>query len=192
MSTESKSEQELQRILIGRLEKIVGRALSTSADYQYMSDCIATRIGEYISPTTIKRINGYLSEPVKARRSTLNILSRVVGYEGYDDFCANAMVSECDSDPARGNWLDVSELTRGDRVELTWFPDRRCLICFLGEDLWEVVDSEATRLRAGQRFRCRHIIAGEPLQILLEPSALTPRMVGYVCGRQHGVRFRRI
>lgn len=56
MNTKGKGEQELQRILIGRLEKVVGRTLSTSADYQFMADSIAERTGEYISPTTLKRI----------------------------------------------------------------------------------------------------------------------------------------
>lgn len=192
MNTKGEGEQELQRILIGRLEKVVGRTLSTSADYQFMADCIAERTGEYISPTTLKRIGGYLTEDVSTRRSTLDRLSRVAGYRDFDHFQSDMGGMTAESDPARGHWLNCSDLSRGEKIELTWMPDRRCMVKYLGSERWEVIESEATRLSPGQHFRCSHIIEGEPLQILLEPSALTPKPAAYVCGKSNGVRFRKI
>lgn len=175
--------------LIDRLVAAIGRRLLTSVDYQYAAEWITGRTGQYISATTLKRIGGYIDEPVVTRRTTLDLLARALGYKDFEEFCSEAGAPLPDSDPARGNWLDTSELKRGAKIELTWYPDRRCIILFLGDDRWEVVEAVATRLKPGQRFRCSHFIAGEPLQILLEPSAMTPRQAAYVCGKERGVRF---
>ncbi|MDE7411445.1 MAG: hypothetical protein K2M94_05335 [Paramuribaculum sp.] len=175
--------------LIDRLVVAIGRRLITSTDYQYAAEWIAYRTGQYVSPTTLKRIGGYLDEAVVTRRSTLDLLARALGYKDFGEFCSDTDKSSPDSDPACGNWLDTSELKRGVRIELTWCPDRRCVIEFIGDDRWVVVEAVATRLKSGQCFRCNHFIAGEPLQILLEPSVLTPRQAAYVCGKERGVRF---
>lgn len=180
---------DIHRLLIRRLSAAIGRQLNTSADYHYAAECVAERTGQYISPTTLKRLGGYLDEPVATRRTTLDLVSRALGYSDFDDFKARGADTLPDSDPARGNWLDVSTLRRGTLVELTWHPDRRCVIRFLGGDRWEVAESVGTRLQPVQRFHCSHIIAGEPLQILLEPSALTSRPAAYICGRTRGIRF---
>ena len=185
-----KNDNELIATLLNRLSSAFGRTLSTSADYQHLSEIVSKRVGQYVSATTLKRLGGYLNEPVEPRRSTLDLLSRSLGYRDFTDFADNRSQTQGDSDPSAGHWLDVSGMRRGERIELTWFPDRRCVIRFLGDDLWEILESEATRLTAGQRFRCSHIIEGEPLQVLLLASELKPSPAAYVCGRVRGVRFR--
>ena len=46
---------------------------------------------ERLSPTTLKRLWGYLkNENVNTRPHTLNVLARFVGYKSFDDFCENA------------------------------------------------------------------------------------------------------
>ena len=176
--------------LLQRLEEAIGRRLSTSVDYTYMSEQIAARTGQSISSTTLKRIGGYLDEDVTTRRSTLDLLARALGYNDFDAYLSQRTERRPDSNPAMGQWLDASKLTRGSLVELSWFPDRRCVVRYLGDESWEIVSAVATRLAAGMRFRCRHIIAGQPLQIVLEPSPINAHMAPYICGRTHGIRFR--
>lgn len=189
--TNAGANGELSALLIKRLGEAFGRVPATSADYSYLASAVADRTGEYVSPTTLKRLGGYLNEPVEPRRSTLDLLSRAMGYRDFSDFERSAAAGVSDSDPAAGHWLDAADMGVGDEIELTWFPDRRCRIRYLGDARWEVTESVATRLQPGQRFRCAHLIEGEPLQIMLEASALTERPAAYICGRQHGIRFRR-
>ncbi|MBD5254549.1 MAG: hypothetical protein HDS53_00505 [Barnesiella sp.] len=177
--------------LLRRLSEMFCRPLETSVDYQFLAEAISLRLGEYISPTTLKRIGGYLNESVSTRRTTLDLLSRAIGYQSFSDFCERESECERDSDPSSGHWLDVSEMKPGGQVELNWFPNRWCLIRFVGGDLWEIIESKETRLKAGQQFRCAHIIEGEPLQILLEPSNMIAKRTPYVCGKQRGIRYIR-
>lgn len=175
--------------MLRRLEVSVGRQLSTSVDYEYMAEVISRRVKTRVSPSTIKRITGYIDESVTPRKSTLDLLARALGYKSFDDYVEQPENPAVESDPSLGQWIDASKLSRGFEVELMWFPDRKCMVRFLGGELWEVIESVATRLASGQQFICRHIIAGEPLQIVLQPSSLTPTPTPYICGRLHGIRI---
>lgn len=83
----------------------------------------------------------------------------------------------------------TEELSRGDRVRLTWHPDRTCDIEYHGNLHFEVVASENTRLKVGDTFECSLIVEGEPLYLdhLRQPGRPP---VSYVCGKKSGVLFQ--
>lgn len=70
-----------------RLELKAGCTMRSSKDYEFLSECVFQETRQHISPTTLKRLWGYLSENVTPRLSTLNILSQSVGFKDWDEFC---------------------------------------------------------------------------------------------------------
>lgn len=80
-------DHELFDLLRERVEQVVDRKMKTPKDYDYLSKSILEKQHENISATTLKRMWGYLSEPVKPRISTLDILAGYVGAESWEDFC---------------------------------------------------------------------------------------------------------
>ena len=48
--------ERLKQIIIKQLE----RTLESPADFEYLSDQIQKKTGEYLSPTTLKRVFGYI------------------------------------------------------------------------------------------------------------------------------------
>ena len=80
-------DHELFDLLRERVEQVVDRKMKTPKDYDYLSKSILEKQHEHISATTLKRMWGYLSEPVKPRISTLDILAGYVGAESWEDFC---------------------------------------------------------------------------------------------------------
>ena len=68
------------------IEQQVNRTMKTPKDFDYLSECIFERAHQQISATTLKRLWGYLSEPVTPRVSTLNILAQFVGAESWEAF----------------------------------------------------------------------------------------------------------
>lgn len=70
-----------------RVEQVVGRKMQTPKDFDYLSERIFEKSHQNISSTTLKRLWGYLSEPVLPRISTLNLLAQFVGSESWDAFC---------------------------------------------------------------------------------------------------------
>lgn len=73
--------------LLEIVEESAGRKIQTPKDFEFLSEQIFDRLHEHISPTTLKRLWGYLSEPSEPRLSTLNLLSKFVGYDSWETFC---------------------------------------------------------------------------------------------------------
>ena len=82
--------QEQQEKALAKLreliEAVVERKMKTPKDFEFLSECIFEKFHERISPTTLKRLWGYLSETTTPRKSTLDILSKFVGYDSWKEF----------------------------------------------------------------------------------------------------------
>lgn len=82
--------QEQQEKALAKLreliEAVVERKMKTPKDFEFLSECIFEKFHERISPTTLKRLWGYLSETTTPRKSTLDILSKFVGYDNWKIF----------------------------------------------------------------------------------------------------------
>lgn len=107
----------------------------------------------------LKRLWGYIVEPVTPRQSTLDVLARFCGWEDYANFSAGDM-PEIESGNIGSRSLHAEEMTTGARVRLFWHPARVCEIEYMGGNDWKVIYSEVTRLAAGDSFRCPLIVSG--------------------------------
>lgn len=175
--------------LLQRVETSFGKAIVTSRHFDELRESIYGRTGILLSATTLKRLWGYLDEPVAPRRYTLDILCRYAGWKSWQEFCDSPKTDDIESGPVGQPHIDVRrQLREGDTVVLTWLPDRVCRIRCLGDDRFEIVEAQGTRLTAGDVFRVEHIIADAPLYL----NCLTrgeENLGTYVCGSKTGIRF---
>ena len=160
------SEKQIAK-LCHAVECSLGKPMRTPKDFNLLSSRIYARLHVQISTTTLKRLWGYLSSESQPRESTLSILSRFLGYQGWEDYCLQAgCAKEQQSQMVMNRHLSVAEsLREGDRLRLTWLPDRTCDILYEGGLSFRVMGSSNTRLRTGNTFRCSLIIEGEPLYL---------------------------
>lgn len=79
-------KESLER-LRQELEAAVQKKIQTPKDFEYLSDCIFQKLHEKISPTTLKRLWGYIPETSTPRVSTLNLLAEFLDYQDWDAFC---------------------------------------------------------------------------------------------------------
>lgn len=163
--------------------------MQTSGDFVILSEAVFRRAHRLISPTTLKRLWGYLDESVQPRRSTLDALAVFVGYPDFARFTEGlASASEVQSSVSLATSINTSQFTRGKEVTLRWLPDRRCRVRYLGDYRFEVVEAENTKLAVGDTFRCMLMVEGEPLYLdALVHQGQPP--VTYVAGRKDGVRI---
>lgn len=178
--------QRLQK----EIEKALGREIRTPKDFEYLKECVYSRLQVMISRTTLMRIWGYLDEKVEPRESTLSILAQFLGYRNWEEFQQNASLSEEEgSDPVLSRRLNVAnDLAIGDCLRLTWQPGRVCDIRYLGELRFMVTASEKTRLKEGDTFECSLIVEGEPLYLDNLRQGNRPP-IAYICGKKSGVNF---
>lgn len=175
--------------MISQVEEAASVRVSVPKDYDLLSEKIFARTGQYLSPTTLKRLWGYINDGVKPSATTLTILARFLGYRDCQHFLeSNDMEKE--SDPVMSRRVDVNtELRPGDSLVLTWLPDRVCRVEYAGNLKFTVVESTNTRLQPDDTFCCGLFIEGEPLYIdnLFQADSRMP--VAYVCGKKNGIRF---
>ena len=176
--------------LRNQIEEAFGQKLTGPNSYEALQNFISRRTGQYVSTTTLKRIWGYIDEPLKTRETTLSLLAQSIGYTDWENFITRheTHIAEkvVQSSPHFGRNIDVlKDLTVGDEVILYWHPGRECHVRYLGEMRFEVINSTKTRLKAGTTFVCHLILAGHPLYLSSVIMGASQPMA-YICGKLHG------
>lgn len=190
----SELSSELQQALRNAVEKSVGQKMNTPKDFDILAHRISMSTHKYVSPTTLKRFWHYLeeSENYVPRLFTLDLLSMFVGYQNWDAYCQFSTANKTiHSDFVKSPNLYTTSLIEGDMLNLMWTPDRCVTIKYMGEDLFEVIESVNSKLKVGDRFCCGCFIEREALyltRLVRDGKALG----AYVCGKEDGIKFTRV
>ena len=152
------------RLLCREVERTFGHTGLTPRLFDALSRSIMQQTGILLSPTTLKRIWGYLDEGVTPRRYTLDVLAIYAGWQSFGHLVSGS-VSERESGVTTAGLNVARDLTPGDRLRLFWNPGRMCELSYLGANRFRVISSIATRLQPGDTFTCHLIIPGQPLYL---------------------------
>ena len=177
-----------QVLLKKEVERVVGHQLKEARDFEELSLQLLKGTRERLSPTTLKRLWGYLKhEEVQTRQHTLDVLARFVGYKCYDDFCGNVtMTEEVQSGVTVAERVAAGELRWGQLLAIRWRPDRRIVVKHLGDGRFVVTEAEHSKLGVGDTFVCHLMIQHEPLYLdQLVHNDMPPTT--YVAGQRNGV-----
>lgn len=183
------------RLLLMAIERAVDYRVCSTRGFERLSQMIFHRTRENISVSTLKRIWGYVKGYDDIRISSLDILSKFLGYKDYELF-SDKIRSEADVTASNfffGECIFVDDIYPGKRFRLIWAPDRRCDIRYEGEHRFIVTDSAITRLVTGTTFCCHVIEIGQPLYInkVVFPSA-PQHEYNYIAGSNGGVQVETI
>lgn len=149
------------------MEESADHKIATSTDFIFLSGEIQGRLKETLSVSTLKRIWGYVDGYASVRPSTLDILARFVGFSDWETFVSDY----CEVESVQSSHRVVSEsiyakdLNVGNQVEIAWNPNRKCLLTYRGDNLFEVVSSENAKLKTGDRFLCHRFTLNQPLYV---------------------------
>lgn len=152
---------KLERCIISKLEKKIGRNLDVPAACEVLSNDIFSKTGELISVNTLKRLVGIIPYQSSPRLQTLNIIAYYLGASDWRQLCMDIEdeISGFGNDPG----VESASLPDGSTVELRWSPGRRVLLLHKFADDFIVMESEGSKLRVGDCLRVRNIIEGFPL-----------------------------
>lgn len=99
MNHDDKNIERLKQVI----EQVAGRRMQTPKDFDFLSEYIFEQLHQHISGTTLKRLWGYLPEPVTPRLSTLNILAQFVGAADWTTFCQQEAQNETTPSPTHSD-----------------------------------------------------------------------------------------
>ena len=192
MKNDKNSEEAFIERLKEYIENVAGFKMCTPKNFENLAQGILNETGSLLSPTTLKRLWGYLHEKEQQtpRLSTLNILSRYIGYIDYDTFCKYQMVDEeCESDFLNNRFIKADSLSKGQKVKLMWQPDRVITIQYIGLSMFKVLENKNSKLSPNDIFICNQIVENQPL-LLSNLIHENGDPLNYICGKMGGVKFQ--
>lgn len=191
----TKYSQELIAILRAEVENVVNRRIVSPADFDFLSQAILRAVRQPISPTTLKRIWGYVKDVGTAynpERFTLCILAVFVGYRDIEDFIENfnAEDTSVQSGNYFGETVNANEISDHAFVELRWPPDRVCVLRRKSGNEFDVVQSINAKLRLGDVVEFTSLTQNAPAffsKVVREGSNIPHT---YVAGTRTGITYR--
>lgn len=174
------------------IEESVKRKIRTPYDFEFLTGAIWERVHENISPTTLKRLWGYIEGADTTRRTTLCLLSQFLGYADWEAYIAELKTrNNAESEAFMGDGIHSADLELGQLVEVTWLPNRRAVFRYLGDGRFQVVEAENAKIHQGDMFRCSFMLVGQPMYLddLIQADSAP---VSYVAGSRHGLNSVKI
>ena len=165
------------------VERKYGSKPASTAAFVRLSE----EMDEPVSPSTLKRIWGYVGMQVEPRKTTLDLLARYAGFRDYRAFLEDLQTTKmASSGYFNATRLDAAALQKGDTVQIGWRPDRVVSLCYLGDRRFRVTASEHSKLQPGDEFEAASIVKGFPLIL---PSILRDgqETESYIAGRDGGI-----
>ena len=168
------------------IRKKINRTLESPRDFEYLSEQIQVVIGEYLSPTTLKRLFGYIPQTSEPRVTTLSIIARYVGYKGWQDYLTN---NHTESDFVAAKKIMAKELAIGQKITLAWNPDRECMIEYLGNNRFVVLHAANAKMQVGDLFTATQFVLGQALTAMDYMAVREPNIKQdtYIAGAQSGL-----
>ena len=181
----------IYKALQDKVEIVAGRKMITPRDFDYLSARIFDKTKTYLSPITLKRFWGYLGEEQRKKpyRNTLNTLAIYAGYTSIESFTGCIDNNGCpSSEILHSPNLQTASLNKGAVIELKWSPGRCVRIIYEGHDMFRVIESQNSKLSAGDTFLCYQFIQQQPLYLrCLVHNNSAP--TGYICGKEGGIHY---
>ncbi len=138
-------------------------------DFNCLQQDIKTKLPQSaINAKTLKRFFGYDQMDVDSsvRLYTLDVLSQYVGYANWNGYLEHLRLSEgCGSGDFNGNQINAEDLQVGDTLQIAWLPNRKSTLKYIGNQCFEIIETENSKWQVGDTFLCKHFIFGKPLYV---------------------------
>lgn len=148
------------------VEKKLAISPKSPSDFTTMTLHIKKLTSERLNEFTLMRLWGYTNKYKSIRRTTLNILSQAVGFNDWDSFVEYIITkSKKESGLIDQQGIFSDSLSAGERLKISWLPDRVTVISYLGGNKFQIESIENASWGVGDTFYCRQFIIGEPLYV---------------------------
>lgn len=177
--------EELLRLVEEKYEK----SLHTSTDFAEFSLFLDKRGYGTVSPSTLKRLWGYVNDYRTPRIATLNILASFLGYPTFNHFTAYLKQSPVyNSSYFFAEHLSSSQVPLLAEVYIGWAPNRILRLRHLGDSKYVILSSENSKLQPGDIFTCGCFIKNQPLCLpYIERDGI--RLAAFIAGRNGGLTY---
>jgi hypothetical protein len=170
--------------IIELLKEKSGNQLRQPSDCEFLSLDIESKTRVRIGATTLKRLLGFAHDERTPHASTLDAIAHYLGYAHWEELLliedkGNSGFSTSDEE------IRSVELQPDVHVEITYLPDRRVVMQYLGNQRYRIVESENSKLQKGDELEIQNFVLHHPLlvlNVLREGESLGQFTAGRVSG----------
>ncbi len=147
-------------MLNDKILQMIREKFNSPLQYPQQCEALALAIqestGQTLGTTTLKRMFGFIGGAATPRMSSLDIVAQYLGYPSYT-LLAKELGEDSDiSDFRVVESIDSADLESGEKVRITYHPNRVVVMRYLGDNKYVVEESCRSKLLKGDRL----IIAG--------------------------------
>lgn len=152
--------------ILNMISEKTGLDLHNVADCNYVMNDIESVTNEKLGLNTVKRLLGFSREVADRtpRQTTLDIIAK---YLEYPDWTTLEKVEMNSSNSEFGEVDETQyaeDFEEGTLVEISYYPDRCITFRYLGDNMFEVIDSfNSTNLQPGDVAEIHQLTKGFPL-----------------------------
>ena len=191
----SRSAKELDNLRedIRKRAGFQDKTLSPS-DFDFLEEDIKKELPKTsINAKTLKRFFGYdrTEESSFIRLYTLDVLTQYVGYESWNAYHEHLQLLEgSGSGDFKGEEINADDLQIGDTLQIAWQPNRKSTLKYLGNQQFEITETENSKWQVGDTFLCKHFITDKPLYVdnLTDKNGVLKSAM-YLVGEKGGIQF---
>lgn len=151
--------------VIELLKRKSGSGLRLPSDCELLSLDIESKTGVRIGATTLKRLLGFAQDERQPHTSTLDAIAHYLGYAHWDELAKIEDQGNSDFDSPDGE-VRSADLQVGCEVEITYLPDRRVVLFYLGNNRYRIQQSENSKLLVGDEVEILGFVLHHPLLVM--------------------------
>lgn len=151
--------------IIELLKRKSGSDLRLPSDCELLSLDIEGKTGVRIGATTLKRLLGFARDERQPHTSTLDAIAHYLGYAHWDELAKIEDQGNSDFDSPDGE-VRSANLQVGCEVEITYLPDRRVVLFYLGNNRYRIQQSENSKLLVGDEVEILSFVLHHPLLVM--------------------------
>ena len=163
-----KEDKEALAAMIRITNENLGYTPTTPTGFNDLGRQIQQITGDTLSPSSIKRLWGYIPYEGKFSSTTLDILARYNGMKDWESFRKSLQENPASDDESGfhdNNITDTSKYTPGDRIELSWNDGKECELECVGRMRFRVLRSENIKLKTSDTVTLHTLCIGQPVYI---------------------------
>ena len=170
--------------IVEMLKRKSGSDLRLPSDCEQLSLDIESKTHVHIGTTTLKRLLGFAKDERTPHTTTLDAIAHYLGYAHWEELSKIEDTGNSDFNNFSEE-LRSSSLKTGDRVQVTYLPDRRVVFEYDADNHYHVVESENSKLHVGDMVEIQNFILHHPLlvvQVWRDGESLGQYTAGRVSG----------
>lgn len=151
--------------IVQLLKEKSGSDLRLPSDCEFLSLDIEGKTGVRVGATTLKRLVGFAQDERVPHTSTLDAIARYLGYAHWDELAQIEDKGNSDFDTSDEE-IRSADLQSDAIIEITYLPDRRVRLRYLGNSHYEIIESLNSKLQVGDEVDIQNFVLHHPLLVL--------------------------